>query len=365
MPMVGRWVLVILVSATGCGGGEASPAERQAGGTGGAVPDAAGDAVVHPDADATPERCSESDEIACGPWIPAGLVVAGGAVYWIAAAHGSAELMKVSVGGGAVESLGGASPNLRAKVAADGAAVYWMDGEGSPGAFSVLRLMRLAVSGGAPSVLAELHGTAQESLESVDALGVGTTRAYWSSTRAVLSAPIAGGPAEPFFSDESGVARLAVDATDLYYLGTSGFVLKKVPLTGGTPVDMLQNAQADLHDIDLDSTSVYFANGLVGLGAIHAIDKSGGAVITLAEGRPGASGLVERAESVYWVEGSADRGGLNVVKVSKTGGEPVVLASGAWHGQGAIDADDTHVYFGTYVSPPGANERGSIRLVPR
>ena len=103
----------------------------------------------------------------------------------------------------------------------------------------------------------------------------------------------ASGGAPTVLATDWWVLDLAIDGTHVYWAGTD---LKRVPKVGGTPEVLSQLGASDL---SLAGDHVVFTTH----DAIRRVPRAGGAVESLAEGRPDPSEPVVAAGSLFWREG--------------------------------------------------------------
>jgi len=141
-------------------------------------------------------------------------------------------------------------------------------------------------------------------------------------------------------SSESAVA-LAVDASALYWVNSSGSVVS-IPLSGGSTTTLATGQNSPLA-IALDGSNVYWTTTD---GNIVAVGKSGGTPKTILTGQGGIVGLAVASGEAFW---GAQADGINYQIRGTTlpaGGATIVIAEtdGAAYG---IAADATNVYWST------------------
>ena len=272
---------------------------------------------------------------------PDGIAVDATSVYWTD--PGAAAIMKVPLGGGAPTTL--ASGPASSGIAVDATSVYW-----TTNLYRNASVMRVPLGGGAPITLA----TGQNSPPGV---AVDATSVYWTNCStllnprahrprldSVMKLPLGGGtiptPLASYQVTPCAIA-IAVDATNVYWTGSSGTVMK-VPVNGGTPAT-LASSQDQPEAIAVDGTSVYWTNGVSPNGAVMKMPLNGGTPTTLAASQNDPAAIAVDSTSVYW---TTSLGGT-VMKVSLDGGTTTLLVSGQNSPQD-IAVDATSVYWTTH-----------------
>jgi hypothetical protein len=233
----------------------------------------------------------------------------------------SGAVMVVPKAGGAATSIA-AGQAYPVGIAVDEDHVYWTTGDsGSDG--SVRRagkdgagLVSLASGQAAP------HGIA------VDQGAV-----YWANYLAPgnVSEVAKDGSAAPVVltSGGMGLTHVAVDEASVYFLDFYGSTLLRVAKTGGAP-SLLATEAGLLGGLAIDATSVYLVAGA----DVVKVEKAG-STPTIVATTGGPTDVAVDADSVFFTD--AQQG--QVLRVAKSGGAPVVLASGQKSPSGiAVDA---------------------------
>lgn len=284
------------------------------------------------DDDVPPPASCEADSsvvtvLASGQRMPLGIAVDDQFVYWANAIEEwpppdePGTVMRVSVDGGSVVELA-QDPTQPLRVALDHDSVYWISSGG--------RIGKVLKNGGASEVLFE--GSHFRSIASDD------EHVYagqpMPGAGALVRVKLMGGEAETLTDAEGTWAAsvLAVDAGSIYWSQSSRERLMTASKTSMAPSTFYGAPAEDVPDqrtiagITTDEHNVYWAVWRtcgVDEGAIVSAAKIGGEPQVLVSGPDlCTANLAVDDEWVYWTEPMAGR----VMKVSKIGGEPVVIA---------------------------------------
>jgi hypothetical protein len=250
----------------------------------------------------------------------------------------SQSMRKMPVAGGAVTTLASGQLNT-IQLTLDASYVYWTGGINSD-------VMKVPLGGGAVTTLASGQ-------EFPIGIAVDAARVYWASKTnpgTVRSMPLGGGAITISSSGQPGLVwSIALDATSMYMV-SEGSILTKVPLTGGTPVELAPSdgKGQGYNYVAVDATHVYWTTD----DAVMKVPVGGGAPIILASNQQSSAGIVVDATNVYWTSGSNVS---DVLKMPLNGGTPTRIASGQVAVR-TLAADATHVYW---------SANGSLKKAPK
>lgn len=278
--------------------------------------------------------------LAFGLSSPISLAVDSSNVYW----SETRAIKKVSIHGGAVTTLA-SGLNSTFDIAVDGSQVYWAEYYGSS-------IKKIGLNGGTVTTLAS-------TMTNVSALALTDSSVVWPDAGIRMIGKNGGSTTEivsPLLCQ--GEYKVAVDADNVYWTeyGVGGKVRKSA--FGSGTVTTLVSQEDYAGPIAVDSTDVYWLGG----GALKKIGKNGGTVTILATG-PGYN-LALDATNVYWVEYiDGFPSSVEVRKVGKNGGPVTTLARiasiGNYYG---IAVDGTNVY---WTEPSMATNGGMIKTLPK
>ena len=198
---------------------------------------------------------------------------------------------------------------------------------------------------------------------------IDTTHLYWankgSTTHQIIRLPLAGGDAEVVndYMTLYLVGNIAIDETDVYFAGTIGASIYKIPKSGGAH-EMVVTDLRGVGSMAVDVTHIYWVDRgpeVESIGAIMKAPKEGGTPVVLADGLNRATALVLDESHVYWTNGGVPvPPSGSVMKVPKTGGQVITLIANIYN-PFDIAIDSTHVYFTNATSI----DRGTIMKVPK
>ncbi len=223
-----------------------------------------------------------------------------------------------------------------ATLGADGDSVYVMTSE--PYSTSAVdgQVLRAPLSGGAPTVVVG------DSLSFAPVpLAAQSGSLYWVLDGA-WTAPANGGTASPLFNDPWVEGTFTLDAENIYFEHWGS--LSVMPLAGPDPIPVPLYT-GTVGPLVADATSLYWVDGT----HVMKLSKAGGDPAVLASGQE-VTGLVLDADSLYWTDLGApiqeppiDAGPYTgpyagaVMRVPKAGGSPSVVASGLHLSQSIVN----------------------------
>ncbi|HZZ83409.1 MAG TPA: Ig-like domain-containing protein [Anaeromyxobacteraceae bacterium] len=256
--------------------------------------------------------------LASGLLSPTAIAATPWAVYWLEGTS-TGELKMVGSGGGAVTTLAacnvpfGVSPPLNLTV--DGA------GNAFCGTSAGLAVVP---PGGAASLLAPAASGIYDSIALNGTNLYWTERASGSPLGEVRGIATSGGAATTLASGISMPTGIAADAASVYFI--AGGAVRKVPLSGGTPVMLaILTGSGDLTGVGLDSTYYYWAD----IGSIYRLPLAGGTPAALVSNAY-IGGMALDGTNLYWT----DSGALKTMP--KGGGTIITLVSGGAGGAVAV-----------------------------
>ena len=239
--------------------------------------------------------------LASGQDSPGGIVVDSVNAYWIA----GGSLCRVTTGGGTGQNVGTGGIPGTAPVALVLAYRYLFI------AFSDSSVSEVLQGGGpltpiVPAGSSPLYGSGR--------FAVDATSVYGSDGSTIGKTPISGGATITLASGQNGVARMAVDATNVYWTATNDGTVMKAPIDGSGPPVALAVLQNYPTGIAVDATSVYWTNhtgaASCAAGAVMKVPIGGGTPVALATDQPSADGIAVDAANVYWTTGGSQGPGV-------------------------------------------------------
>jgi hypothetical protein len=227
-------------------------------------------------------------------------------------------------------------------IAIDSVSVYWIEDGGRT-------VKKTGLNGGPTTTLSSTTAGANHGFNIVvDPLSV-----YWTSMSTIEKVGINGGSATILASVGGLPNAIAVDSTSVYWAeGWYGSgAVKKTGINGGQIVTLATDTYSYPSSMAIDATSVYWIEGP----SIKKTAKNGGTAEILAPKTHESGGLAVDASSVYWSDGYYGTGAIK--KVSKDGGAVTILASELPEIPADITVDSESVYW------TGSSYTGTVKKV--
>jgi hypothetical protein len=162
------------------------------------------------------------------------------------------------------------------------------------------------------------------------------TTAFWAQgltvSPAVMSVPLAGGPATALATDAGRVHALAIDETTVYFVEFKGiWRIRAVPKGGGPTATIAETAE--YANIAIGPDGVYWIDDSAG-GRVAKISLTGGVSTELATGQGQVESITVDDEFVFWTSGA------NVNRAALDGSDQTVIVPGANARSLLNDGDD-------------------------
>jgi hypothetical protein len=196
---------------------------------------------------------------------------------------------------------------------------------------------RVAKQGGTPVTLADAQGAYMKTV----AVSGGMVYFGASSLKRV---PVSGGAVETLATNQGMIQGIAVRDGFVYWTGGGGYSLdspgtvSRLPITGGTPMVLIDNFSPTPAALAVDATHVYWtADGYSGF--VSKVPVAGGANNQLFSGQKRPRSIVVEAAMMYWANLAGDR----IWKAGSDGSNPTQIAQCGL--PGSLSVDNGAVYW--------------------
>jgi len=158
-------------------------------------------------------------------------------------------------------------------------------------------------------------------------------------------------------ANQKDPSLIAVDETNIYWVSDSGSAIKRVSKSGAASAVTVLAGQKEIRELTVAGDRIYFVTA----DGVESVGTNGESQATLIKATIYSASnrnlLAVDDSNVYFVMSPA-RGGEQVAKVGKTGGEPVTLASGIYAPNGLV-SDGANLYWASYAD--GSISRVSLQ----
>jgi len=178
---------------------------------------------------------------------------------------------------------------------------------------------------------------------------------YWliwsgegSPPHPVMFAPRTGGVPKKLTPPETGTSGLSLDKEFVYWMTGDG--IKKIPKAGGEVTEVYHNSSKwPSLGLAQDAENFYFCQmNSQGHSALMKLGKKNGEVMQLAPSINHTMEFVIDETNVYYfdeVPGTGSFGPVALKKVSKAGGDPIILDQGQAGWINYLAVDSTQIFF--------------------
>jgi sugar lactone lactonase YvrE len=183
---------------------------------------------------------------------------------------------------------------------------------------------------------------------------VDQTYLYWSDGGNILRVPKAGGTSEKIIPNVAQPDEIVMDGDNFYWLNWAGEGSPPQPIMyapkKGGEAKQLTPPQSPTTGLCLDDSFVYFMTG----DGIKKIAKGGGEITNVYHNpsKQPSLGLMQDADNFYFTQMNA-KGHSELMKLNKKSGELVQLTPSISHTQ-EFALDSANVYFFDYVPGTGS-----------
>jgi len=228
-------------------------------------------------------------------------------------------------------------------LASDEKFLYWSDGG------NILRVAKdgAGQGGGSETII--------KGAPAPDEILLDSENFYWliwsgegSPPHPVMFAPRTGGEPKKLTPPQTGTSGLSLDKDFVYWMTGDG--IRKIPKAGGEVTEVYHNSsKSPSLGLAQDAENFYFCQmNSQGHSALMKLGKKSGEVTQLAPSINHTMEFVIDDQNVYYfdeVPGTGSFGPVALKKVSKAGGDPVVLDQGQAGWINYLAVDSTQVFF--------------------
>jgi hypothetical protein len=232
---------------------------------------------------------------------------------------GNYRLMKVSISGG-VPTILAELTAAPVKIAVNDGNVYWIDGNS---------VNVMPAEGGSTTTLASgLNSPVDLAINSGTVFWTETVCCGYGQTGSIKEVPVTGGTVTVLVDGVDAPGAVALDMSNVYWTegGPTGLIegfgrIAKVPIGGGVSTTVVSGISSDSAPLAIDGTNVYIADKFT----IKKVPINGGIVEKVTIAYDSVADIATDGTYVYWLEGPFS----NVRKFPINGGSVTALANGS------------------------------------
>jgi hypothetical protein len=166
------------------------------------------------------------------------------------------------------------------------------------------------------------------------------------------------------------MTRFAVDTTHVYYAApdptiTGRLAVRRVPIGGGTPLDLALDQRSPIVEVLVDATHVYWAGGSnTATSHVRRVPKAGGTVQNLITGTAAPQALGASSSTLFFTASDPlQTPGRSLHRVNKDGGSYLNLASAATaQPLAGVAASASFVYYAEAGTTAALRQRATTNL---
>ncbi|MBI5533876.1 MAG: hypothetical protein HY898_14235 [Deltaproteobacteria bacterium] len=207
----------------------------------------------------------------------------------------------------------------------------------------------------------KMSGTPQELVQTGNsaAIAVDASGIYWvGSSGFVNTAPLAGGTPTTLVTGAANGKNLLIDGANLFWSAGANSTVYRVAKTGGTAAPVGTPADASLGGLVVDDTYAYWA--MIPQNSLQRVAKTGGTPTLFVSGQENPRALVMDGTNLYWTNYLQDV----IVTMPKSGGAVTTAAASIGH-VGALVSDGGDLYWTTSTGnvAKASKSGGKVRQV--